>query len=314
VAGHWFCHAAVMTEELPMTPEPLTDAHLDEAIDFLRSANPFAEHTWGWETGRFIDWRWGGNAVRDQKEPGFFGRHGTIIRRDDAIAALVIAEVGAEDHCILTATEDGELVDFAVTWLLKERDGEQLTLLPWDEAIWVHDVLTELGFEKGDAAELGWGYDLTSLGDLPKAPEGFVIDSLSGEVDYPEINRCLEGAFGGNRDRVPILRSLATNPMFRAELNVVARSADGRVASYCRGNVDPDSGVCSIDPVATHPDFQRRGLGAAIVRACFAAQAQLGGRESYIGSAPEGSAGSRLYRTLGPVSKRSYSAWSKPPQ
>lgn len=297
-----------------MTPEPLSDVHLTEAIDFLRSANPFAEHTWGWETGRFIDWRWGSNAQRDQREPGFLGRHGTIIRHDDAIAALVIAEYGANDHCILTATEDGDLVNFALTWLLEERNGDQVTLRPSDEAIWVHDVLTQLGFEKGDAAEVGWEFDLTSLGDLPETPEGFVIDSACGEDDYPEINRCLEGAFGGNRDRVPMLRSFATNPMFRAELSVVARSVDGRIASYCRGNIDRDSGVCSIDPVATHPDFQGRGLGKAVVSACFAAQARLGGRESYIGSAPEGSAGSRLYRTLGPVSKRTYSVWAKPPQ
>lgn len=294
------------------TTDPLVDRHLDEAIDFLRAANPFAERTWGWETGRFIDWRWGGNTVRNQAEPGFFGRHGTVVRRDDAIAALVIAEYGGDDHCILTATEDVDLVKAALTELLDRKKGERITLIPSDEAAWIHEVLTEQGFVQGDVSELGWGYDLTSLDEVPAPPEGFVIDTLSGEVDFAELSRCLEGSFGGNRDRVPILRSLAANPMFRPELNIVARFGDGRIAAYCRGTVDPDSGVGSIDPVATHPDFQRRGLGAAIVRACFAAQAQLGGRESYIGSAPEGSAGSRLYRSLSPVSMTSYSEWSQP--
>jgi ribosomal protein S18 acetylase RimI-like enzyme len=108
-----------------------------------------------------------------------------------------------------------------------------------------------------------------------------------------------------------VLRSLAGNPQYRPELNVVARSADGRIASYCRGTVDADSGLGSIDPVATHPDFQGNGLGRAIVLACFAAQARLGCRESYIGSGPEGSAGSHLYRKLNPVSKISHSEWSR---
>ncbi len=295
-----------------ITTQPLTDEHLDDAIGFLRSANPFAEHTWGWETGRFLDWRWGGNILRDRAEPGFFARNGSVIRRNNDIAALVIAERGAEDHCILTATDDAELLSAALAWLLGKRDERPSIFYPSDDATWLHEVLAAHGFEKGDVEEMGWGYDLTQLGDSPPPPDGFVIDHVSGESDYPEIARCLEGAFGGEGDRIAMLRSIARNPGYRPELNVVARSADRRIASYCRGTVDADSGVGSIDPVATHPDFQGNGLGRAIVLACFAAQARLGGTEIYIGSGPEGSAGSRLYRKLDPVSKISYSEWSRP--
>jgi len=298
--------------QMSITTQSLTDEHLDDAIRFLRSANPFAEHTWGWETGRFLDWRWGGNILRDRAEPGFFARNGTVIRRNTDIAALVIAERGAEDHCILTATDDTELFDAALAWLLEKRDGQASTFYPSDEATWLHDVLAARGFEKGDVVEVGWGYDLTRLGALPPAPDSFVIDHVAGESDYPEIAQCLKDAFGGEGDRMAVLRSLARNPWYRPELNVVARSIDGRIASYCRGNVDPDSGVGSIDPVATHPDFQGNGLGRAVVLACFAAQARFGGREIYIGSGPEGSAGSRLYRRLDPVSQISYSEWSRP--
>jgi len=297
---------------MSITTQPLTDEHLDDAILFLRSANPFAEHTWGWETGRFLDWRWGGNILHDRAEPGFFARNGTVIGRINDIAALVIAEYGAEDHCILTATDDADLFDAALAWLLEKRDGQPSIFYPSDEAAWLHDVLAAKGFEKGDVEEVGWGYDVTQLGDVPPAPDAFVIDHVSGASDYPEIARCLEGAFGGEGDRIAILRSLLGNPRYQPELNVVARSADGRIASYCRGTVDADSGVGSIDPVATHPDFQGNGLGRAIVLACFAAQARLGGREIYIGSGPEGSAGSRLYGKLDPVSKISYSEWSRP--
>ncbi len=295
-----------------ITTQPLSDDHLDDAIRFLRSANPFAEHTWGWETGRFLDWRWGGNTLRDRTEPGFFARNGTVIRRNNDIAALVIAERGAEDHCILTAATDADLFEAALAWLLGRRGGQPTIFYPSDEATWLHDVLLAHGFGKGGVEELGWGYDLTQLGDLPPPPNAFTIDHVHGESDYPEIARCLEGAFGGKGDRIAVLRSIARNPAYRPDLNVVARSVDGRVASYCRGTVDAVSGVGSIDPVATHPDFQGNGLGRAVVLACFAAQARLGGREIYIGSGPEGSAGSRLYRKLNPVSKISYSGWSRP--
>ncbi len=298
---------------MSITTEPLGDGEIDDAIAFVQSANPFAEHTWGWETGRFIDWRWGGNTLRDRAEPGFFGRHGQIIRRDGVIAALVIAEVGADDHCILTSSVDPELVGVGLEGLLEKREGEKLTLYPSDDATWVHDVLAARGFERGAVAEVGWRYDVTQVVS-PRAPDGFVIDHVSGESDYSEIDRCLKDAFGGEGDRAAIMRSLATNPLYRPELNVVARSDDGRIASYCRGTVDANSGVGSIDPIATHPDFQGHGLGRAIVLSCFAAQARLGGREIYIGSGPLGSAGSRLYRKLDPVSTISYSGWSRPPQ
>lgn len=198
----------------------------------------------------------------------------------------------------------------ALEWLVDKYEGPRLVLYPGDEAGWLHEVLADHGFAKGEIAGLEWGYDI-SQAEPVDAPEGFIVDSLAGPEDYPGIDRCLEGAFGGDNNRIPVLESLASNPMFRPELNVVARSPEGRIASYCRGTVDPDTGVCSIDPVATHPDFQGRGLGKAIVRTCFSAQRVLGGRESYIGSAPEGSQGSYLYRSLGPVSKRSYSEWSR---
>ncbi|MGI9584431.1 MAG: GNAT family N-acetyltransferase [Acidimicrobiia bacterium] len=297
---------------MSITSQPLTDENLENAIQFLRSANPFAEHTWGWETGRFLDWRWGGNTLRDRAEPGFFAKHGTVVERNNAIAALVVAERGAEDHCILTATEDADLVDAALTSLLQGRDGQSTIFYPSDEATWVHEVLIAHGFAKGEVVEMGWGFDVTRLDALPPAPDAFVVDHVTGESDYPEIARCLKGAFGGEGDRIAVLRSIARNPGYRQELNIVARSADGRIASYCRGSLDSESGVGSIDPVATHPDFQGNGLGRAVVLACFAAQARTGGREIYIGSGPEGSAGSRLYQKLHPVSRISYSEWSRP--
>lgn len=303
---------------------PLADDVLDEAVEFVRSANPFSQHTWGWDAGRFIDFRWGGNVLRDAAEPGFFERNGTVVRRDGDgggdVVALVLAEDGGNDHCILTARADPNLLGWALEDLLDRRegarDGERVVLLPSDDAAWVHEVIGRRGFVKGEAAGLDWGYD---LGDVPEPvePEGFVVDSIRGPEDYAGIGRCLADAFGGDRDRdrdrTPVLTSLATNPMYRRELSVVARAPNGDIAAYCKGDVDPDTGVASIDPVATRPDYQRLGLGRAIVLRCFAEQRRLGGTMSFIGSGPEGSAGSRLYRLLNPVSTTSHSEWSQSP-
>ena len=70
------------------------------------------------------------------------------------------------------------------------------------------------------------------------------------------------------------------------------------------------NGVCGIDPVCTHPDFQRLGLGRAVVQRCFANQRAVGGQFSYIGSQPEPAPGTFLYRSLGPKSRTVSSAWT----
>lgn len=297
-----------MTEAGTWRTEPLTD-QIDETLTFMRASNPFAEHTWGWETGRFVDFRWGGNIVREVARPGFFERHCTLVRRGDDLVAMIIAETGDDDHCVITPDEDPETLDWAVHWLLARRRGSRTLLLPSDEAAWIHDVLGRHRFSRGDVADVAWEYDLT---DVPEPPEpmGYVVGTSLGPEDFPAIDRVLEGAFGGNRNRVPLLESLADNPTYRPELSIVARTGSGEIAAYCRGNVDPVRGIGSVDPVATHPDHQRRGLGAAIVLTCFAEQRRLGATRSFIGSGPPGSAGSNLYRKLDPHTRRTYSAWS----
>ena len=50
--------------------EAFVDAAFDEVIQFASDANPFAQNTWGWDTGRLVDWRWGSNTVRAMVSDG----------------------------------------------------------------------------------------------------------------------------------------------------------------------------------------------------------------------------------------------------
>jgi ribosomal protein S18 acetylase RimI-like enzyme len=145
-------------------------------------------------------------------------------------------------------------------------------------------------------------------------PEGFTIESLPEDRTdvYSGIAECIQRAFNTQHDVGAALVSLESNPMFRPELSVFARSPEGRIAAYSRGTVDPGNGICGIDPVCTHPDFQRMGLSKAVVLACFATQRSLGGRLSYIGSAPEPEPSTFLYRSLGPRHRYDFRSWSLP--
>jgi GNAT superfamily N-acetyltransferase len=295
--------------------EPLSDAALDEVIAFVHRANPFAQKMWGWDSGRFMDWRWGFNALRDVAHPGWFGANCRVFRDGGRIRTLWIAEEGGADSCILTEAEDPDAVWFVLDRLEQQRSGPDVGLRfeVSDAATWLRDVFRAAGLHEQEFTGHEWEYELNRRSGGARIPEGFVVDSLGDDrdADYTGIAECIRAAFGSERDVAATLRSIERNPMFRPELSVFVRSPDGRVAAYCRGTVNPGNGVCGIDPVCTHPDFQRMGLARAVIQTCFARQRALGGRFSYIGSAPEPAPSTVLYRSLGPSSRTLNSTWSR---
>jgi GNAT superfamily N-acetyltransferase len=290
--------------------EPLTDTNLPEVVQFFRDSNPFAQLTWGWDTGRFIDWRWSTNAVFDAAAPGWFSEHCRVFRRGPDIRAVSVAEYGTEDTCIITESQDPASVQQALGWLLEHR-GRPVRFECSEEAAWLGSIFSGAGFVQTLGTAYEWEYDLHRAWDPPPPPTGFVVRTAAAH-DYPGINQCIKRAFGSDFDFEPGLHSLASNPFFLPGLSLVAVAPDGRIAAYCHGTVDPDNGVAGIDPICTDPDFQRMGLGRAVVIACFRGQARLGGQFSYIGSATEPAPGVGLYQMLGPSRRITFGSWSSP--
>ncbi len=300
---------------MALSEEPLSDDNLAEVLAFVRAANPTAQQTWGWDGGRFVDWRWGSNTKAESANPGWFSEHGRVFRSSDELVAVALAEYGGDDVCILTTTSDREIVGWVIKALDDRRSdgGVGLRLTVSESATWLVPLFEQFGFVETPRTAIEWEYRLSDMPDTSKLPEGFTVEMLSDERsdDYDGIAACIKRAFDTERDVRATLVSLEANPMFRPELSVFIRSPVGRVAAYCRGTVDPVNGVSAIDPVCTHPDFGRMGLGTAVVQACFRAQRDLGGRFSYIGSAPEPAPSTNLYLSLGPSSRNDFSTWSR---
>ena len=53
---------------------------------------------------------------------------------------------------------------------------------------------------------------------------------------------------------------------YRSDLDCVAEAPDGRLAAYCLAWLDADNRSGELEPVGTHPDFRRLGLGSAVCR------------------------------------------------
>ena len=62
-------------------------------------------------------------------------------------------------------------------------------------------------------------------------------------------------------------RHFMDSPGFARGWEWIVAARDGRVASFCMVWPDSASRICQIDPVGTHPEFQRKGFGRAVMGA-----------------------------------------------
>ncbi len=299
---------------MDLVEEALSLANLDAVVDFFRDANPFAQKTWGWDTGRFVDWHWGAVTVAEVSAIGRESEYCTVYREGERIRAVQVAEYKGQDVALITCDEDPDAVAHGLHRLLTDRRGPNLDVrLEFSNAAaWLREVCANAGLVEEPDTGCEWEFDLERNLEVRALPDGFTIEHLSDDRDLEGIAECIKLAFGSQRDVLSSLRRLEANPMFEPALQVLARAPSAQIAAYCRGTVDATNGVCGIDPVCTHPNYQAMGLGRAVVHRCFANQRALGGRRCYIGSAPEPAPGTFLYRSLGPIGVAVSSTWSMP--
>lgn len=88
-------------------------------------------------------------------------------------------------------------------------------------------------------------------------------------------------------------------PSYCADLDLSVVSHCGDHISFCFGFEDIDNGIAIIETIGTHPDYQQRGFGKAVVMACFNELKKRGIKTVYItGFSAEANA---LYQSLQPV-------------
>lgn len=109
------------------------------------------------------------------------------------------------------------------------------------------------------------------LDDLPEPvlPPGFTVHTMAEEDDV-ERRRELFGRAFNHPDPADwpssfAYRELQRAPDYRREHDLVVVAPDGTYAACCIIWYDAANRVGHLEPVGTHPDFRRRGLGRAVV-------------------------------------------------
>jgi ribosomal protein S18 acetylase RimI-like enzyme len=132
-------------------------------------------------------------------------------------------------------------------------------------------LLERQGFRLLEQNTLQMACDLGQPISPARLPEGFSIRPIKGEQEVDEVVALHRSAFGTScmtrQERLAIMRT----PEYEPALDLMVITPDHRLAAYCTCSIlsgekkQSRMKIGHTDPVAVHPDYQRRGLARALL-------------------------------------------------
>jgi len=129
------------------------------------------------------------------------------------------------------------------------------------------EYLKSAGYRTDDAhRRYHWDLQETDVPE-PELPDGWELRHIAGEKEARERRRASHAAFRSTMESETHLQRylrFMRSPVYQPKRDLVAVSPEGRIASFMVWWPD-ESGIAQIEPFGTHPEFQRRGFGKALI-------------------------------------------------
>lgn len=163
------------------------------------------------------------------------------------------------------------------------------------------EILRKRGFESC-ATDVHMVCELE--GPMPKSnpPEGWEVRSCRGLEEVEARAMAQYGAFGSTAAKelyVGRFRSFMQSEVYNPAWDIVTVDEDGRIGSFCIIWPDPLNRVGLFEPVGTHPDQQRLGLGKAVMVEAKRKLQGIGMRQAIVTTAIDNEPAIRLYESAG---------------
>ncbi|MFZ0548467.1 MAG: GNAT family N-acetyltransferase [Candidatus Promineifilaceae bacterium] len=179
-------------------------------------------------------------------------------------------EIEAESRTI-------QLEDEIMKWgtsCVKKRNIESASNHTLDAAfstdkVWQIAMLERGGFVRSSRRTLRYARSLSEP-LIPYAfPSGFSLGA-AGDYDVERLVALHRAAFGTENMTVAQRLAVMQAPGYEEDLDIVAVSPEGDLVAFCICGFEDEDDTKRVgftDPIGTHPAYQRRGLGKAIVMA-----------------------------------------------
>ena len=196
----------------------------------------------------------------------------------------------------------------------RPTDGRQIHFFVYEYDVYRQQLLAERGYEKmsygGVIRRLRLG--LPPLAQ-PQLAEGYTlrVTNPTDLADCQQIADLLNAAFNRDFHTAVEYQNFTRNaPCFQRELDLVAVAPDGRFAAYAGVPYDEVNRRGIFEPVCTHPNHQRKGLGKALLQEGLRRLRALGAVDVTMETGDMIPA-NRLYNSLGFTEKYKGFYWRK---
>jgi len=204
---------------------------------------------------------------------------------------------------------ESEMITWGVEYIrcAMQESGESLTL---DASCRDDDteriaLLGRHGFVMQEMRSLHMVRSLNEPIPTPRVPVGFSIRHVAGEYEVEALVALHCAAFGTENMTVEERLAMMGVPEYDSELDLLVTAPDDRFAAYCMCSISQEENERTgrnegyTDPVATHPDFQRRGLAQALLLTGFHKLKQRGIDVAVLGTSSENIAMQRTAKAVG---------------
>ena len=133
-------------------------------------------------------------------------------------------------------------------------------------------------------------------------PSGYSVRALGEESDLPARSWLSWKAFHPDEPDEKYqgwewYRNVQRVPIYRRDLDIVAVASDGELAAFCTVWFDDLTRTAVFEPVGTHPNHQKRGLGKAVMSEGLRRAGRLGATLATVSSYSKGA--HALYESMG---------------
>ena len=195
---------------------------------------------------------------------------------------------------------------------LSDSDTVKMTLLVDDADNELIPILKDLGYEKD---EIEGDNQIRPL-DAPipdyTLANGYSVRHAHIDSEFEEYKTVQVAVFPHIKSMSKnLLDTYSTASFYQSELDIVAVAPSGEFAAFCTARIDPVSKITELEPVGTHPDHRKLGLGKAVLLESFRRLEKHNPTAIVILGAAPSEGARKLYESVGFVNVGKAHYWAK---
>ena len=304
-------------KEIKVETHPFRDTKLEfeEMRNLLIESHTFNKNFGSWTFSRLEDWKFGSNMLRALKDPDYFKKRAQLWRNEKKeLIGFCIQEYENSGFHIQPRPGDLNLMPLMVDWIVSDwgKEKETIEIYSIDEDFYMYELLMVAGFKDLGEIEIIREFETDLTRDQKLLKPGFAVKSLNNYQNYESLINTVNAAFGlKGKLNTKWLSSKFTAPSCSENWQISIINSDGECVCFCFVWIDPINKIAEINPIGTHPNYQKNGFAKHLIIECFNRLELEGIKSCYIPSKPELNPSNRLYDTLVPESVKKFRLWKR---